>query len=172
MLHKMQEPHSSLLLTPRLPIEGEPSRCKQEAADSIGTAGHTNGMVETANLHETIADINRTAPLGGKLVERARGVDEGDGMEHEPQSWLQQTIFYSKEDQHNANANGDVPFANGLPLEGEWTVNPSGERDTSMHASIDEVEGDPGREVEPADIPNKSDMLIVLSIESESIGDG
>ena len=171
-LHETQEPHSSLPLTPRLPIEGEPSRCKQEVADSVGTAGCTNRMVETANLPETIADIDRTALLGGKPVERAHGVDEGDGTEREPQSRLQQTIFYSKEDQHNANANGDVPFANRLPLEGEWTVNPSGERDTSVHASVDEAEGDPGREVKPADVPNESDMLIVLSIESESMGDG
>ena len=173
MLHEMQtEPHSSLPLTPRLPIEGEPRRCKQEVVESIVTAGHTNGMVKTANLPETIADIDRTAPLGGKPVERARGVDEGDGTEHEPQSQLQQTIFYSKEDQCNANPNRDIPFANGLPLEGERTVNLSGKRDTSVHASIDEAEGDPGREVEPADVPNELDMLIVLSIELESMGDG
>ena len=127
--HEMQNrPQNSLPLTPRLPIDGEPCRCKQEAADSVVTAGRTNGMVETANLPETIADVDRTAPLGGKPAERARGVDEGDGTEREPQSWLQQTIFYSKEDiQRNANVNENVPNAYGLPLKGEWEVCASGE---------------------------------------------
>ena len=127
--HEMQNrPQNSLPLTLRLPIDGEPCRCKQEAVDSIVTAGCTNGMVKMANLPETIADVDRTAPLGGKPAERARGVDEGDGMEREPQSRLQQTIFYSKEDiQRNANINENVPNAYGLPLKGEWEVCASGE---------------------------------------------
>ena len=46
MPHKTQNQlQKSLPLTPRLPIKGEPSRCKQEVVDSIMTAGCTNGMV-------------------------------------------------------------------------------------------------------------------------------
>ena len=106
--HEMQtEPHSSLPLTPRLPIEGEPSACKQEVADSIMTAGHMNGTVKTAE--PTIADINRKAMLGRDLVERVHIVDEGS-KEHKSQSQIQQTNFYCKEViQCNGNAMGDIP---------------------------------------------------------------
>ena len=53
-LHEMQDqPHSSLPLTPRLPIEGEPNGCKQEAADSVVMAGHTKGMVEMADVSQS-----------------------------------------------------------------------------------------------------------------------
>ena len=62
------------------------------------------------------------------------------------------------------------------------------ERGTSEQVSIDEAEvddqvpaeccqqlgmadGDPGREIEPVDVPNETDMPIVLSIKSESMGD-
>ena len=110
MPHEMQtEPQSSLPLTPRLPIDGEPCKCKQEVADSVMTAECTNGMVQSANLPE-IVDIDGKAALCGELAERASrvdegsetdvdvyrtptlgrepaardcGVDEGDGMEHE-----------------------------------------------------------------------------------------
>ena len=37
-------------------------------------------------------------------------------------------------------------------------------------ASIDRADGNPGRGVEPADVRNETDMLIVLSIESEILG--
>ena len=141
---------NSLPLTPRLPIEGEPSGCKQEAADSVVTAGRTNRMVRMAepteiadiNLEkaaldgepverahridkgdETDADVDRTALLGGEPAEMACRVDKGDGTEHGYQARLQQTGFYCEESrQHNENANTNIPIAYGLPLEGEWTV--------------------------------------------------
>ena len=85
--HKMQgQLQNSLPLTPRLPIEGEPSGCKQEVADSVVMAGCTNEMVGMTKPPQNDADVNRTALLGGKLAERACGVDEGDGMEREPQT--------------------------------------------------------------------------------------
>ena len=49
MLHKMQDqPQDSLPLTLRLPINGEPCECKQEAADSMVMAGHMKQTVEMA----------------------------------------------------------------------------------------------------------------------------
>ena len=111
MPHKTQtEPQSSSPLTPRLPTDGEPSRCKREAADSIVTAERTNGMVQSANLPE-IADVNGKALLGGELAERVHRLDEGDrDREYQPQ--VQQTEFYCKEiDQRNKNANANVPSA-------------------------------------------------------------
>ena len=97
MLHKMQtEPQNSLPLTLRLPIDGKPNGRKQEAVDSVMTAEHMNGTVELAEPTE-IVDVNRTALLGRKPVERACGVDEGDGMEHEPQMQLPKAEFYCKE---------------------------------------------------------------------------
>ena len=80
--HETQtEPHSSLLLTPRPPIEGEPNGCKQEVADSMVTAGRTKGMVEMAKPTKMVADVNRTALLGREPAEMACEVDEGDRME-------------------------------------------------------------------------------------------
>ena len=38
---------------------------------------------------------------------------------------------------------------------------------TSEHVSIDEADGDPGREVEPADSPNEPEALVTMSIKSE-----
>ena len=161
--HETQtELQNSLPLTPRPPIEGEPSGCKQEVADSVVMAGRTNGTVETAE--PTIADIDRTALLGGELVERAArvdeggemdadvdrtpmlggepamrdcGVNEGDGTERESKSRLQQTYFYCEEDhQRNGNAESNIPIAYGLPLEGEWSVYPSSESDMLIIVSI------------------------------------
>ena len=117
------EPQNSLPLTPRLPIEGEPSGCKQEVVESIVTAGRMNQTVKTAE--PTITDINRKAMLGREPAGMVHRVDKGS-EEHESQSRLQQTEFYCKEDQCNTNANRDVPVANGLPLKGEWTAYPSG----------------------------------------------
>ena len=115
--------HSSLPLTLRLPIDGKPIRCKQEAADSAMTAECTNGMVQLAKPTGMIADVDRTPTLGGEPAARDCGVDEGDETEHEPQSRLQQTTFYCKEaHQHSGNVNENVPNAYGLPLEGEWEV--------------------------------------------------
>ena len=180
------ELHSSLPLTLRLPIDGEPNECKQEAADSVVTATLTNRMVEMAEPQ--IADINRTAPLGGKPAERACGVNEGDGTEREPQTQLQQTNFYCEEShQHNANTNEDIPSTQKLPLEGEWIVYASGEmgdpnvvsegckRGTSEGACVDEADSNPGWDVKPADtpiepaeMPDEPDTLIIVSIESEA----
>ena len=153
--HKMQNRlQNSLPLTPRLPIEGEPSGCKQEAADSVVMAGRTNRMVRMAepteiadiNLEkaapdgepverahridegdETDADVDRMALLGREPAEMACRVDKGDGMEHRDLR-LQQTNSYCKESrQHNEITNENVPSTYGLPLEGEWTVFASGE---------------------------------------------
>ena len=86
-LHKMQnQPQNSLLLTPRLPTGGKPNGCKQEAADSIVTAGCTNRRVEMAEPTVADVDVDRTALLGRDLAERASGVNEGDGTECEPQT--------------------------------------------------------------------------------------
>ena len=58
MPHELQNQlQNSLPLTLRLPIEGEPSRCKQEVADSIVMAGCTNGMVE---MSEPLIAVSRT----------------------------------------------------------------------------------------------------------------
>jgi len=121
--HEMQnQPQSSLPLTPRPPIEGKPNACKQEVADSAVTAERMNGKAQSANPPETVADIDRTALLGIKPVERACGVDEGD-KEHKCNTQLQQTNFYCKEScQRNGNTNRNIPKAHGLLLEGEWLV--------------------------------------------------
>ena len=85
MLHEMQDqPQSSLPLTLRLPIDGEPCECKQEVVDSIVTAGCTNGTVELAEPTK-IADVDRTPTLGREPVAEACRVDEGDRTEHKPQ---------------------------------------------------------------------------------------
>ena len=126
--HKTRnELQNSLRVTPRrLPIVGKPCECEQEAANSVVTAGCTNGTVERAKPTVADADVDRMALLGGEPAERASGVDEGDGMECEPQMRLQQTILYCKEVQRSGIANRDVPITNRLPLEGEWTAYPSG----------------------------------------------
>jgi len=211
--HEMQnEPQDSLPLTPRLPTEGKPDECKQEAAESVVTAGRTNGTVGMTEPHETVADIDGKAAPGRELAERVHVVDEGTETECDSKSQLQQTNSYCEEDcQRNANANADVPSAYKLPLEGEWTVYASGEdknsdadgpsesketegtagvesegcRGTSERVSAEEAgtdvqtpveccqqscmaDGDGDREVEPADIPNESETLVIASIESES----
>jgi len=129
VLHETQnEPQDSLQVTPRLPIEGEPSECEREVAESVVTAERTNGKAQSANPPETVADVNRTASLGIKPAERACGVDEGDeDRERNNESQLQQTNLNHKErHQHNANVNADIPSAHRLLLEEEWTVCASG----------------------------------------------
>ena len=177
--HEMQNQlQNSLPLTPRLPIEGEPSGCKQEAADSIVTTGCTNGMVRMAeptkiadvNLekaapdgepaerahridegNETDVDVDRTALLGGELAERVHIVDEGDETEREPQARLQQTnLLCGGICQRNENANTNVPIAYGLPLEGEWTVCAS--------SKASDLEGD-------ADALNEPTELLTTKVE-------
>ena len=143
--HEMQDwPHSSLLLTPRPPIDGEPGRCKQEVADSITTAGCTNGMVKMAKPMDVDVDSEK-APLGRDPAERACRVNEGNGTEHKPQLRLQETKLLCREiDQRSGNANETVPIANGLPLEGEWIVCASGkigcERSMDGRACVDKAE--------------------------------
>ena len=96
--HEMQnQPHSSLPLTPRPPIDGKPCECKQEVADSIMMAGCMNRTVELAKPTEMVMDVDRTAPLDREPAEMACGVDEGDEMEREPQTRLPKAEFYCKE---------------------------------------------------------------------------
>ena len=113
--------HSSLLLTPRLPIDGEPSGCKQELAESVMTAGRTKGTVEMAE--PTDVDVDRTALLGEEPVDTACGVEEGAEMERN-ELRLQETTNLLCEEivQHNGNAENNIPSSHGLPLKGEWTV--------------------------------------------------
>ena len=151
--HETQtEPHSSLPLTPRLPMKGKPSACKQEVADSVMTAGCTNRTVELAEPTKTDTDIDRMTLLGGEPAEKVCGVDEGNWMECESKLQLQQTKLLCKEDdQHSGNANRDLPITNGLPLEGEWSVYVSSELrdskgDTSMsNAAVEHADGSDGQ---------------------------
>jgi len=192
--HETQnEPQDSLPLTLRPPIDGEPRECKQEVVESVVTAERTNGKAQSANPPETVVDVDRTASLGIKPAEGACGVDEGD-EEREHESQTQQTNLYCKEElQHNEDAKNDVPSAHGLPLEGEWIVCASGEtrhsksceRGIVERACVGEAEaviqtiveccqqlcmadGDGDRGFEPADIPNETDTLVIVSIASES----
>ena len=135
-------------------------------------AERANGMVQSANPPEMIADINEKAALGGELAERAcrvdegdetdadvdgmamlggepaveaRGVGEGDETERGYPTRLQQTIFYCEErHQLNENTMDDIPIAYGLPLEGEWAVYSSDESDTLVIASIEPESTDSG----------------------------
>ena len=168
------------------------------------TAGCMNGTVEMAKPQ--IADVNGMTLVGRGPAQRVGGVDEGD-EEHEPQMRLPKAEFYCEEtNQHNENANRNIPIAYRLPLEGEWTGYASGEVSdpkgnentsnaaiehadgsceqcrladvdgvvsegcnggTSERVSVDEADGDPGREVEPADSPNEPEALVTVSIELE-----
>ena len=146
LLHETQtELHSSLPLTPRLPIDGEPNECKQEAADSVVTAGHMNQMVEMAEPQ--IVDVDRTALLGGEPAERVHIVNEGDKTERKPQAQLQQTNLLCRGIcQHSENTKETVPIANGLPLEGEWTVYASSEasdprsNENGLNAAVEDAD--------------------------------
>jgi len=228
------EPQNSLLLTPRLPIDGKPGECKQEAADGVVIAERTIGTIKRAEPMaadvdrtamacgvndgtETVADINETALLGREPAEMVNRVDEGD-EERDNESQPQQAEFYCKEScQHDKNANANVPSAHELPLEGEWLVCASGEASdwngdaNASNAAIERVDspsksrvakdtpgvesegckggmsrresvgeaveccqqlcmadGDGDREFEPADTPNQSETLVIVSIKSES----
>ena len=173
-LHKMQNQlQDSLPLTSRLPIEGEPNACKQEAAESVMTAGCTNRMAEMAEPTEMIADIDRTAPLDGEPAETACGVDEGDETGRKDLRLPKAGLYCEERHQHNENMTDNIPSTYGLPLEGEWTVYLSSESSKSKGCSggmPGTADGDPSQGVEPADVRNETDMLIVLSIESESLG--
>ena len=176
---------NSLPLTLRLPVEGEPSGCKQEVVESVVTAGRTNGMVETAEPTE-IMDVDRMALLGGEPAERVHIVDEGDETEREPQMRLQQTGFYCEEScQHSGNAMDNIPVAHGVPLEGEWTWCASGEAsDPKLDgielegcasgmdewACVDKAGGNAGHGTGPVDTLNELTEFVTLSIESEDLG--
>ena len=125
--HEMQnQSQYSLPLTPRPPIEGEPSGCKQEVVDSVMTAECTNGTVKLAKPNESDVDVDGKATLGSEPATVACGVNEGAETECNGESQLQQTYFYCEEDrQRNGNATENIPIAYGLPLKGEWTVYPS-----------------------------------------------
>ena len=170
--HETQtEPQSSLPLTLRPPIDGEPCKCKQEVADNVVTAGRTNGTAKTANPPQ-IADVDRTATLGVDLATAACGVDEGDKMEREPQSRIQETNLLCEETrQRSGNATDDVSNTYGLPLEGEWTEYPSGETTNSKGVKLGRESGTDGG-VEPTGDPNESDTLVTMSIKLESLGNG
>ena len=169
LLHEMQTKlQNSLPLTPRPPIEGEPSGCKQEAAESIVTAGRTNGMVETAEPTE-IADVDGMALLGREPAERARGIGEGNEMEREAQSRLQESKLLCREKvQCSGITNRDLPSTLRLPLMGEWLVCASGETSDSNAVESEACEGDAA---ERGDAPNKLTELLTTTVEPY-IGDG
>ena len=150
---------TSLPLTPRLPTDGEPSRCKQEVAESVMMAERANRTVEKAEPTEIVdVDLER-AVLGGDLVERACGVDEGDGMERKGKLQLQETKLLCREIiQHSGNTTGDVPSARKLPLVGEWTVCASGKASDL--------------EVEPTDVPIELETLVIVLIQLEDLCSG
>ncbi|KIM63284.1 hypothetical protein SCLCIDRAFT_24410 [Scleroderma citrinum Foug A] len=138
-------------------------------------------------------DLEKT-PLGRDPAERACRVDEGKGTEREPQLRLQETKLLCRDiDQRSRNTNETVPIANGLLLKGEWIVCASGEigceRSMDGRACIDKAEeadqvpteccqqlgmadGDPSRDIEPADIPNELEELVPVSIKLESLDSG
>ncbi|KIM68541.1 hypothetical protein SCLCIDRAFT_20448 [Scleroderma citrinum Foug A] len=158
--HEMQNQlQNSLPLTPRPPIEGEPSGCKQEAADSIVTAGHTNGMVRMTKPPQNDVDINRTPMLGEEPATRDCGVDEGNRTEHESKLQLQQTELLCEEScQRNENTNANIPSAYGLPLKGEWIVCSSGRLESSRWDTKESIAALSTSIVLPAltDCPSKS----------------
>ena len=102
-----------------------------------------------------IVDVDsEKAVLGGDLVERACGVDEGDGTERKGKLQLQEMKLLCREIiQHSRNTMGDVPSAQKLPLVGEWTVCVSGKASDL--------------EVEPTDVPIELETLVIVSIQSE-----
>ncbi|KIM58079.1 hypothetical protein SCLCIDRAFT_28347 [Scleroderma citrinum Foug A] len=110
-------------------------------------AGCMNGMVKTAKPNGKLdTDVDGKATLGREPVGMVHRVNEGS-KEHEPQVQLQQIEFYCEEScQHSGIAKEDVPSAQKLPLEGEWTVCTSSElltttvepyiKDVDMNARI------------------------------------
>ena len=67
-------------MTPqRLPVEGKPHECEQEAAESVVMAEHMSGMPEAVETAEPmVVDVDRMALLGREPAERACGVDNSD----------------------------------------------------------------------------------------------
>ena len=145
VLHGTRNKSQKLRTTSRLPTDGEPSECEQEAAESVVTAGHTSGVLE---MVEMIVDVNRMALLGGDLAERVHIVGEGDGTECRDLQLQETELLCEESHQHSGNANANVPSAYGVLLEGEWAVCVSGESGcgggASGFASVDEADGDIG----------------------------
>ena len=159
-LHEMQNQlETSLPLTPRLPTDGEPSRCKQEVVESVMTAERTNRTVATAEPLADV-DIDGMALLSRELAERASGVNKGNGMERRDLQLQQTNLLCEETRQRNRNIEEDIPSAQRLPLEGEWAGCVSGESNKSKGCSR-------SCEVEPADTSNESVTLVTLSIELE-----
>ncbi|KIM59036.1 hypothetical protein SCLCIDRAFT_27615 [Scleroderma citrinum Foug A] len=132
----------------RLPIEDEPCTCEQEAVESVVMARCMKGTAQSANPPEMDANVDSTTSLGGELAKRVSGVDEGDGMEREPQSWLQELKLLCGEIiQHSRIANENIPIAHGVLLEGEWTWCASGEATNlkgnanAFNTAIEHVDG-------------------------------
>ena len=59
----------------RLPADGEPCECEREAAEIVGMAEDTNGMLEVSM---EVADVDKMAVLDGKPTMRVCGVDKRD----------------------------------------------------------------------------------------------
>ena len=104
-------------LPKRPPIEGEPRRCEQQAAE---------GMTRSAEVIGKATDVDGKALPGRELANRARRVDEADETPDGCQSRPQQRQLYHKRSQHNENTERNIPSAHGVPLEGEWSMCASG----------------------------------------------
>ena len=101
-------------LPKRLPIEGEPQRCEQRAAE---------GMSGSVEVIRKVAVVEGKALPGSKLAKRASRADE---MPDGRQLQLQKRQLHCKASQRNENAKRNIPSAHGVPLEGEWSVCASG----------------------------------------------
>ncbi|KIM68355.1 hypothetical protein SCLCIDRAFT_20264 [Scleroderma citrinum Foug A] len=136
VLHEMRnKPQNLLRATPwRLPIEGEPCECEQEVANGVVTARRTNGTAGTATLGKDLATV-------------ACGVDKGDETERNKLRLQQTNLFCEKANQCNRNAEEDIPSAQRLLLEGEWTGYASGEasdpkgNENTSNAAIEHADG-------------------------------
>ena len=151
---------------------------------------------------ETDVDVDRTALLGREPAEMACGVDEGDGMECRDLRLQQTYFYCEESDQRSGNTNKDVPIMHRVLLEGEWTwcangeaSDPKGDAD-ALNAAVEHAycpseprqaegtmeigsegcesgtDGDAGRGIRPAEIPNESEELVTVSIQSEDLGSG
>ena len=84
-------------------------------------------LYQTCLVHDTeptemVADINRTALLGGEPVEMACEVNEGNRMQRKDLQLPKAELYCKERHQHSGNATGDVPSTQKLLLKGEWTV--------------------------------------------------
>ena len=113
---------------------GEVGHRARDCRKSVDLPGNSANKTRKT---EMIADVDRTAVLGGEPAETVCGVDEGH-EERKPQLRIQQTNFYCEENrQRSGNANGNIPGTHGLPLVGEWIVCASGEASDSKLGGIE-----------------------------------